>query len=136
MLSSTLMVTMIITLYFSGPLLIWAGLILAICIFAIIKVIKLWKLNKIARGDLIIVFIITLTLFGFLYTLYPEEKAFFSIIFIGPLSMVLVPYILHVLTHNKKKENYISKLSVITIVFSIIGTFIIPIIYKLFKIIF
>ena len=90
MLSSTLMVTMIIPLYFSGPLLIWAGLILAICIFAIIKVIKLWKLNKIARGDLIIVFIITLTLFGFLYRL--RTRTFivqsFSLKFFGIMVVV------------------------------------------------
>ena len=129
----TLMAITILPLYFAVPGLIYFGLILAVGIDSLIKVIKHWKLKKIGSRDLIIGLIISLTLFGFLYLLFPEEKPSFGIILFGPLLVIFLPYLLHVATYNSNKENYASKLSVIIIVFSMIGIFLRPIISKLLE---
>jgi hypothetical protein len=123
----------ILPLYFTVPLLIYFGVILAIVIDSLVKAIKLWKLKKIGSRDLIIGLIISLTLFGFMYSLYPEEKSSLSIIFVGPLLTIFLPYLLHVVAYNSKKENYVSKFSVIIIVFSMIGVFLRPIISNLLE---
>lgn len=123
----------ILPLYFTVPLLIYFGLVLIIGIDSLIKVIKFWKLKKIGSRDLIIGLVISLILFGFLYLLYPEEKPSLSIIFVGPLLIVFLPYIIHIATHNSKTENYTSKLSAIIIVFSIVGVFLRPLISNLLE---
>ena len=122
------MMIKLLPLYFAVPGLIYFGLILAISIDSIIKVIKFWRLKKINKNDLIIGLIISSVLFGILCLLYRGEKESLSLILVGPILLIFLPYLLHLATHKSKAENYFYKLSAIIIVFSTMTAFLIRII--------
>ncbi len=108
-------------LYFAVPLLLYFGIALLVGIISLIKVIKLWKLRKIGGIILITGFIFSLTLFGFLYLIYPNEEERFGLLFIGPLTMIFLPYILHIAIQKTKKENNISMVLLISVAFTMLG---------------
>ena len=111
----------ILPLYFTVPLLIYFGLILAVGIDSLIKVIKHWKLKKIGSRDLIIGLIISLTLYGSLNFIYPKEKGTFSMIFVGPFLLLFLPVTLYLVTKNIKKVEFLSKGSLIAVSCSMVG---------------
>lgn len=117
------MIKLLLPLYFAVPGLIYFGIILAIFIASLIKVVKFWKLKKIKDNDLIIGFIISLVLFGILYLFYNGEKENLSVIFFGPFLLIFLPFCIHIATHKEKTENYAYKLSAIVIVCSMLLVF-------------
>jgi len=121
------MIIKLLPLYFAVPVLIYFGLILAIFIDSLIKVVKFWKLKKIKNNDLIIGFIISLVLFGILYLLSRGEKESLILILVGPFLLIFLPFFLHIAAHRSKTENYAYKISAIIIVSSMALAFIIRI---------
>jgi hypothetical protein len=117
------MIKLLLPLYFAVPGLIYIGIILAIIIASVIKVIKFWKLKKIENNDLIIGLIISLFLFGILYFFYKGGTENLNLIFFGPLLLFFLPYCIHIAAHREKKENYVYKLSAIVIVSSMLLVF-------------
>ena len=108
-------------LYFAPLLLVLYGLILIIGIDSLIKINKLWKLKQITTKELIIGLIISVTLYGLVKLIYQGEKEAFSMIFVGPFFMIFLPYIIHFVAHSIKKTNYISKIFLIGISFTMVG---------------
>ena len=108
-------------LYFTPLLVIIFGLILIIGIYSFVKVYKLFKLKQIGIIELISGLIISMTLYGLLNFIYPEEKGTFSMIFVGPFLLIFLPLILHFVTKNIKKAQFLSKVSLVAISYSMVG---------------
>ena len=108
-------------LYFTPLLLIFFGLVLIVGIYAFVKVYWLFKLKQIGTIELIIGLIISITLYGLLNFIYPDEKGTFSMIFVGPFLLIFLPLILHFVTKNIKKAEFLSKVSLVAISYSMVG---------------
>ena len=104
-------------LFFSPIFLIYFGAALIIGIIALIKTINLWRFKKIQARDLLFGFIISITIF---YVLYLTKKEKTGGLLIFPIFMLFIPYALHIIAEIIKRENYISKISLISIAFSIV----------------
>jgi hypothetical protein len=108
-------------LYFTPLLVILFGIVLFIGIYSFVKVYKLLKLKQIGSKDLIIGLIISVALYGLFKLIYPEEKGTFSMIFVGPFLMIFLPFIVHFVTKNIKKIEFIFKISLLSISYTMIG---------------
>jgi len=108
-------------LYFTPLLIFIFGLVLIVGIYSFVKVYKLFKLKQIRNIELIIGLIISLTLYGLLNFIYPEEKGAFSMIFVGPFLLIFLPLILYWVTKNIKKVAFLSKASLLAISYSMVG---------------
>ncbi|MEP3373562.1 MAG: hypothetical protein ABJO28_06175 [Maribacter dokdonensis] len=108
-------------LYFTPLLVFIFGLVLIVGIYSFVKVYRLFKLKQIGNIELIVGLIISITLYGLLNFIYPEEKETFSIIFVGPFLLIFLPLILHFVTKNIKKEEFLSKVSLVAITYSMVG---------------
>ncbi|MFQ3238321.1 MAG: hypothetical protein ACI9NI_000599 [Olleya marilimosa] len=108
-------------LYFAPLLLIIFGLVLIVGIYAFVKSYRLFKLKQIETMELIIGLVTSITLYGLLNFIYPEEKGSFSMIFVGPFLLIFLPLILHFVTKNIKKAEFLSKVFLVAISYSMVG---------------
>ncbi len=105
----------ILPLYFSHFMLLFYGATLIIGIIVILKTIKLYKSKTIKGIDLFVGLIISLTLFGFLNSLFPRETNGLVLSMFVSLIMVFIPFVIYLLAYNSKKDNFISKVLLISI---------------------
>ena len=96
-------------------------LTIVVFLYTSVKVYKLFKLKQIGIIELISGLIISMTLYGLLNFIYPEEKGTFSMIFVGPFLLIFLPLILHFVTKNIKKAQFLSKVSIVAISYSMVG---------------
>lgn len=108
-------------LYFSPLILINLVLVLISSIYAFIEVHKLRKLNQVSNKDLIFSFFFSLTLYAILKLIFHGENEELYMILLGPMVVNILPLILHFVTRNMKKIKIISKISLLSIIFTFIG---------------
>ena len=101
------------------PLLIYYLSILIIGIISFKKTLKMWQLKEIKYKELILGFLITLALT--IITISYKEMNYWSLFFKISIIMFFIPYLIYNVTQLIKMGNYISKLIVINISYSIIG---------------
>lgn len=109
------MTTIILPLYFTPLIIFLLGVTLIIGITVVLRTVKLYKSKSIRKIDLLIGLIISLILYGFLYSLFPGENNDFGRIMFGFLIMLFIPFIIYLIVYNSKKENFISKVLLISI---------------------
>ena len=97
---------------------------LIIGIIALVKLIKLLKIKSIEIKDLFFGLLISIILFSLISLVYIiEGKAWgLSPAFRIPIFMIFVPFGIHIATEKNKKKNleYLSKIFLISIIFSVI----------------
>ena len=108
-------------LYFTPLLVFIFGLVLIVGIYSFVKVYRLFKLKQIGNVELIIGLIISITLYGLLNFIYPEDKWQFSMIFVGPFLLIFLPLIVYFVTKNIKKAEFLSKVILVAISYSMVG---------------
>ncbi len=109
------MTTIILPLYFAPFILLLFGVTLIIGITVVLRTVKLYKSKNIRKIDLLIGLIISFTLYGFLYSLFPGENNDFGRIMFGFLIMLFIPFVIYLIAYNSKKENFISTVFLISI---------------------
>jgi len=108
-------------LYFTTLLVFIFGIVLIIGIYSYVKIYELFKLKQLGSKASITGFIISISLYGLYKIIFLEEKGAFIKIILGPFLMIFLPFSVHFVTKNIKKLEFISKILLLAISYTMIG---------------